>query len=168
MRYPFPFRRNTPAWTIVALALAALLASAFWWNGGLPVRELPRGSVTAFLEGAALRPSFGGKVFCAPDVLGTRLQETAAGPVVREYAYARCQEFYPVRGRLELGSGASVPVIITARRAGAGYSPVGYQVAPDGGDLEMFPPIIRRMIGGAERSPAPPGLTDRAAEYFRQ
>jgi hypothetical protein len=167
-KYTLWFRHNPQARASAVLALLALLAGGFWWSGGLPARELSREQVGAFLAGTLVKPSSGGKVFCVPDVLGTRLREAPAGALVREYVYARCQEYYLTAGRLELGTGASVPVIITARWAGAGYSLIGFRAAADdAGGLEMFPPLIRRRIAAAERLPDPPGPSAQAAAYFR-
>lgn len=167
-KYTLWFRHNPQERATTVLALLALLAGGLWWSGGLPARELPREQVGAFLAGTLVKPSSGGKVFCVPDVLGTRLQEAPAGALVREYVYARCQEYSSTAGRLEPGTGASVPVIITARREGLGYTIVGFQAAADdGGGLEMFPPLIRRRIAAAERLPDPSGPSAQAAAYFQ-
>ncbi len=130
--------------------------------------ELPRDQVEAFLADTLVKPAFGGRVFCVPDVLGTRKQETASGAIVREYVYAYCQEYYPGAGRLELGTGESVPVVLTARRTGGGYSLVGFQVPPDGGGgLEIFPPLIRWRIAAAERAVDLIDPAAQASAYFR-
>ena len=135
----------------------------------MPAGELPRGQVEAYLADTQVKPSFGGKVFCVPDVLGTRLRGTPAGVIVKEYVYADCQEYYPKAGHLELGTGAVLPVVITARRDGNGYSLVGSQTLPDGGGgREIFPPLIRWRLGVAEEgSPDRPDPSAQAAAYFR-
>ena len=86
--------------------------------------------------------SFGGKVFCSYDVLGT--EAWADGMDV--YVWALCGEYYLDNGVLTLGTASSLPVAIHMQKAGRVYEVVSCEIPSDGTD---YMPSIQRIFTAA-------------------
>jgi hypothetical protein len=85
--------------------------------------------------------AFGGKVFCAYDVLGTTLRENGADV----YVWALCGEYYLVNNMLTQGTASSLPVALHLQASNGEYQVVSHEVPGDGtqywpGIQRIFPP----------------------------
>ena len=91
--------------------------------------------------------SFGGRVFCAIDLLGTASRDDW----MDVYAWALCGEYYLSGKDLVLGSAVSVPVALHLQGSGGRYRVLTHEMPGNGtqywSDVEMiFPPhAIRAM-----------------------
>ena len=72
--------------------------------------------------------AFGGKVFCAYNVLGTQQQEE----ITTLYLWTLCQEFYQEQQQLRKGTGVSVPVSVTLENKGDSRQIIEYTIPRDG------------------------------------
>lgn len=133
--------------------VAAVLTTVWLVTGGLPTQGLPHGLVTDALARDLVRPSYGGRVFCAYDSLGARRRWTGAGAATEEYAWALCQEYYPDGGHLAEGSGARLPVVVEARRTPDGDAVTDLR-APltSRDDRQIFPILVQWRIHARERA----------------
>jgi hypothetical protein len=82
---------------------------------------------------------FGGKVFCAYDVLGTSLRIGATDV----YVWALCGEYYFENDKLTLGTASSLPVAMHMQKVDGQYQVVRYEIPSDGSG---FMPSIRRIF----------------------
>jgi hypothetical protein len=86
--------------------------------------------------------SFGGKVFCSYDVLGSEARSDG----MDVYVWALCGEYYLDNGVLTLGTGSSMPVAIHMQKAGRVYEVVSCEIPSDGMD---YMPSIQRIFTAA-------------------
>ncbi len=70
-----------------------------------------------YLPKNIISPSFGGKVFCADDWLGSESKNEN----IYVYAWVVCSEYYLTEGKIEEGTGTSLPVVLTAVKSNSGY-----------------------------------------------
>ena len=83
--------------------------------------------------------SFGGKVFCAYDVLGSEVSDETADV----YVWALCGEYYLDQGALTLGTASSLPVALHMQKSNGEYRLTGHEVPGDG---TAYMPSIRRIF----------------------
>jgi hypothetical protein len=90
---------------------------------------------------------FGGKVFCAYDVLGTGPRDDG----VDVYVWALCGEYTLDNSVLTLGTASSLPVALHMQKSNGQYTVTSYEVPRDGIDYgssiqRIFPPAaIEKM-----------------------
>jgi hypothetical protein len=72
--------------------------------------------------------SFGGKVFCAYDVLAVDMQVDSANV----YVWVMCLEYYPDDGRLVMGTGSSLPVALYMQKSDGQYEVTRQAIPRDG------------------------------------
>lgn len=82
-----------------------------------------------------------GKAFSRFEVCGV---EEADG-IIHEYVWYYFSEYVVKDGRLVSGSGASLPVALTVRRAGDSFIVEGHK-EPVAGELDMFPQKLRTAL----------------------
>lgn len=93
---------------------------------------------------------FGGKVFCAYDVLGTESWDDG----VDVYVWALCGEYTLDNDVLTLGTASSLPVALHMQKSNGQYTVTSYEVPRDGIDYgpsiqRIFPPdAIEKMCVG--------------------
>jgi hypothetical protein len=76
-------------------------------------------------EGAS---AYGGKVFCAYQVMGTG----QAGPVIQLYLWAFVQEYYVEQTVLKEGSASSLPVVLVLKMQAGKYQIIDFKDAGEG------------------------------------
>jgi len=108
-----------------------------------------------YLEQNLGETGFGGKVFCAHNVLGIN----ESGEQIHVYVYAVCQEYYLKGEDLTKGTGSALPVALLVQKTGSQYRVVSHEVPGDGSrfsaDVErIFPPDIRKKVYSAPSSNA--------------
>jgi len=117
---------------LVALVLTALAActpkSA---NFLLPVND--------YLVQNFGQASFGGKVFCAYDVLGTESRDDRADV----YVWALCGEYYLDNNVLTLGTASSLPVALYVQESDGKYNVIDHEFPGDG---TAYMPDIQRIF----------------------
>ncbi len=107
-------------------------------------------------------PSFGGRVYCAVDILG---QSAVAAAV---YVWTTCQEFYGTKSNVEQGTGVSAPVLLHVQGSGPKLRVTSWKMPGDGAmyqrDIDqMFPPAIAgRVMHGLSQSNVEHQLLQRA------
>ena len=121
---------------ILVLALAFLVACT-------PASSDYLAPVESYLVENIGQASFGGKVFCAYDVLEADVR--ADGTDV--YVWALCGEYYLDNGVLTLGTAGSLPVALHMQESGGQYVVTGHAVPGDG--TEYWPGIQRIFPAGA-------------------
>jgi hypothetical protein len=75
-----------------------------------------------------ISPAFGGKVFCAYDLLNL----TEKKERMHVYVWAMCEEYYLDNGTLTMGTGASLPVAVHLSYSGSIYLLESKQIPSDG------------------------------------
>jgi len=93
----------------------------------------------AYLVENIAESSFGGKVFCAYDILAMDMRKDAANV----YVWALCGEYFLADGTLTLGTASSLPVVISMKRSFGGYTITGYAFPQDG---MGYMPSIRELF----------------------
>lgn len=115
-------------------------------------------------------PNFGGRVYCAVDVLGR------SSDARRAYLWLFCQELYLSGGEVQEGTGVSAPVLVTVSvsGSGAGTTVTSWRMPRDGAgytaDIRaMFPAAIaeRAVAQDVRPSPSPEQLKALAARELR-
>jgi hypothetical protein len=107
-------------------------------------------------------PNFGGRVYCAVDLLG---QSSDGGDV---YVWALCEEFYGTKSNVEQGTGVSAPVLLHVNGSGPHIVVTSWQMPGDGAayahDIAtMFPAsVARRVMHGPPDTGAEARLRQRA------
>jgi hypothetical protein len=96
------------------------------------------------LVGSALverigQASFGGKVFCAYDVLGANIRTDGADV----YVWAFCAEYYLENGALTMGTASSLPVALHMQKSNGQYQVVSHEIPGDGTE---YMPTIQRIF----------------------
>jgi hypothetical protein len=108
-------------------------------------------------------PNFGGRVYCAVDLLG----QSPDGCDV--YVWTLCQEFYGTKSTVELGTGVSAPVLLHVNGSGPHMVLTSWRMPGDGAvyarDIAtMFPAsVARRVTHGTPDAGAETRLQQRAA-----
>jgi hypothetical protein len=85
--------------------------------------------------------SFGGKVFCAWDLL----EEAQRSDGVDLYVWALCAEYYLEGKTLTMGTASSLPVALHLQKSGNEYAVISHEIPLDGVDYwpsiqRIFPP----------------------------
>jgi hypothetical protein len=98
------------------------------------------GLIKNYLEENVGIATFGGKVFCAYEVLG----EEKKGTTINEYLWVLCREYYLENDNLKEGSGISLPVALIIQEGESGYKVINHKIPRDGNyygtDIrEIFP-----------------------------
>jgi hypothetical protein len=119
-----------------ALAMAVLSACA-------PASPDYLAPVESYLIENIGEASFGGKVFCAYDVLGADLRAERADV----YVWALCAEYHLEGGALTMGTAGSLPVALTMQKSNGQYTVTGHAVPGNGTDY--WPSILRIFPAGA-------------------
>ena len=107
-------------------------------------------------------PNFGGRVYCAVDLLG----QSADGRDV--YVWTLCQEFYGTKSTVEQGTGVSAPVLLHVNGSGPDLVVTSWRMPGDGAayvhDIAtMFPAsVARRVLRGTPDAGAETRLLQRA------
>jgi hypothetical protein len=91
---------------------------------GAPAGNVSPDEISAYLAGKIGSASFGGRVFCAHQLLGSDADHL--------YLLALCEEYYPKDGMLELGTGISVPVVLVLGHSDGRDSITGHVLPVDG------------------------------------
>ena len=115
---------------------------------------------------------FGGKVFCTHKTLD--IEETEQG--INEYLYVYCQEYYLTDGYLKMGTGRSLPVVLSLQKENQTYKAVGHKTPRDGSqsshDVEtLFPARTHKeieAITGALPAFWREELEKKASNYFQK
>jgi hypothetical protein len=79
-----------------------------------PLFGLPTETILGYLARKVGLSSFGGKVFCAYEILDS--DQSASNPAI--YLWALCEEYYMVGETINKGTGISVPVALYLNKAG--------------------------------------------------
>lgn len=112
-------------------------------GGSQTVSAKDDGVIQSYLDQKVLSPLFGGKVFSAHKVLGT-----AEGKV---YVWALLQEYYKKDNKLEMGTGWSVPLVLTVQNGTNGMVVSEHKYPGDGSlfttDVKsLFPKGLQQEI----------------------
>jgi hypothetical protein len=91
----------------------------------------------AWIRGALLGGSFGGRFYCGLSVLGV-----AAKPP-RVFVWAYCEEFYNKAGAAIPGSASSQPAVLRISGSGPSTTILGFAVPRSG---SLYGPEIRRLF----------------------
>jgi hypothetical protein len=83
--------------------------------------------------------AFGGKVFCAHDILGSSLRIGVADV----YVWALCGEYYLENGKLTFGTASSLPVALHMQKVDGQYLVVRHEIPNDGSG---FMPSVQRIF----------------------
>ncbi len=83
--------------------------------------------------------SFGGKVFCAYDVLGADLRSGSADVFV----WALCAEYFLDNGALTMGTACSLPVALHMEEVDGLFQVTSYEIPGNGTD---YSPSIQRIF----------------------
>lgn len=98
-------------------------------------------------------PNFGGRVYCAVDLLGQ-------SPDGRDlYVWTLCQEFYGTKSNVEQGTGVSTPVLLRVNGNGQHVVVTSWRMPGDGSayahDIAtMFPASVARHVMDGTPDPA--------------
>jgi hypothetical protein len=95
--------------------------------------------VKAYLVKNVGQASYGGKIFCACDMLGTEPRNDG----LDVYVWALCGEYYLDNGHLTLGTASSLPVALSLQKENGHYTVTSYEVPRDGID---YGPSIQRIF----------------------
>jgi hypothetical protein len=107
-------------------------------------------------------PNFGGRVYCAVDLLG----QSSDGRDV--YVWTLCEEFYGTKSNVEQGTGVSAPVLLRVTGSGPHLVITSWRMSGDGAayahDIAtMFPAsVARRVMHGTPDAGAEIRLQQRA------
>lgn len=132
--------------------------------------------VSSYLVENIGETSFGGKTFCAYDVLDMEIRADGADV----YVWALCGEYYLENNVPTLGTAGSLPVALHLQKSGEQVRLASYEIPLSGGDYgpsiqDIFPPdAIRNMCEGniecynerAERLEE--NIEEQAREYYGQ
>lgn len=157
----FSFFEKLPSWgkrlliIIIFLLVFMVLKQVLFYSfelAGIDLREMIMESVyqsinkeenradeafiKRYLEENIGIAAFGGKVFCAYDVLG----EKREGIIINEYLWALCLEYYLKDENLKEGSGISLPVALAIEEQG---QIVSHRIPRDG---SYYGPDIREIF----------------------
>jgi hypothetical protein len=130
------------------------------------------GVTRPYLTENVIKPSFGGKVFCAYKAMD--VDKADGGASVIEYVFADCQEYSLSGGELRRGAGADLPVALFIQKVNGSYRVVRHEIPGDGSrhssDVErIFPPKIRREVISYEaKSPLDGDAEKQARDFYRQ
>ena len=91
-----------------------------------------------YLDRKVADRGFGGKAYCAYEVLDTEKSGTSE----RLYLWAVCQEYRRKNQKLEAGTGGSFPVALTIRRENEKIEVLSHQIPRDGSDYGSDPKVI--------------------------
>src|SRR5262249_23344550 len=112
---------------------------------------------------------FGGKTFCTHKTLD--IEETEQGVI--EYLYVDCQEYYLNDNHLKMGTGSSLPVVLSLQKNNQTYKAVGHKTPRDGSqnwhDIEtLFPSRTHKEIEDITGVPNfwREELEKKASKYF--
>jgi hypothetical protein len=110
---------------------------------------------------------FGGRVFCAHEVLDVE----GSGESVKEYVFAVCQEYDVRGGGLREGTGAAMPVALQLGMRDQAYQVISYQTPEDSpryeGDVKrMFPEKTHPEIFYGDRKGVLAAVEQKAKSYY--
>ncbi len=137
--------------TIVVLIATTSLLMGLYFNKRHATEEVydPQLDLVIkdYLPENIISPSSGGKVFCAYDWLGsdTKNDKTYV------YAWVVCSEYYLTEGKIEEGTGTSLPVVLVTVKSNSGYQ-INELKKPNDGTYyaqsikNIFPKRIREKI----------------------
>jgi hypothetical protein len=103
------------------------------------IAGISEAAIDSYLAANVGVSGFGGKVFCAHEVLDVE----SRGERVKEYVFAVCQEYSVRGGSLSEGTGVGIPVALEMERRGQAYQVVAHQ-AP--GDSPRYAGDVRRIF----------------------
>jgi hypothetical protein len=95
-------------------------------------------SVKDYLSTKVATQGFGGKSFCAYDVLGA----TTTGQTTTLYLWALCQEYYRANQALQQGTGSSFPIAVTLNTTLKPVQVTGHRQPRDGALYAEDMPVI--------------------------
>jgi hypothetical protein len=98
--------------------------------GGEPKQTNQVQDIENYLAANVGGAAFGGRVFCAYDVLATE----QAGNITTLYLWALCLEYYREQQQLEKGAGVSLPVALTLQNQAGSLRVLEHKVPGDGKD----------------------------------
>jgi hypothetical protein len=132
---------------LLLLSLAISLAAAAGCRNSRPeltgeqrqIAEASEAAVDGYLASNVGTASFGGKVFCAHEVLDVE----SKGERVNEYVFAVCQEYGVSDGSLREGTGVGIPVAVEMERRGRAFQVVAHQVP---GDSPRYAGDVKRIF----------------------
>ncbi len=108
--------RKIPAVIVMFLAACA------------PVQPAYLEGVEGDLVAAVGQSNFGGKIFCAYDLLGSRGREEE----MEVFVWALCREYFLAGQELTSGTASSLPVALHLKKSGDGYALTGFDIPQDG------------------------------------
>ncbi|KAF0109348.1 MAG: hypothetical protein FD146_392 [Anaerolineaceae bacterium] len=118
--------------TFILVLILALLAAC------TPTSPDYRAPVESYLVENIGQANFGGKVFCAYDVLEADLRTDDADV----YVWALCAEYYLEDGALTMGTASSLPVALHLQESNGQYVVTGHEIPGDGSqywpDIQKF------------------------------
>lgn len=91
----------------------------------------------AWIQGALLGGSFGGRFFCGLSVMGADASPS------RVYIWAYCKEFYNKGGVAAPGSASSIPAVLQISGSGSATKVSGFAVPGSG---SLYDPDVRRLF----------------------
>lgn len=164
---------------LLSFLLSVILLPACTIMNRKPAASSPNPSVTYlahvqdYLVKHIVQANFGGRVFCAYDVLGADMLSDRADV----YVWALCAEYYREGEILTMGTASSLPVAMHMQISSGGYQMVSSEVPEDGigygASLQrIFPEAaIERMCHDNadcynERANRLEGATKQQAEEF--
>lgn len=124
--------------------------------------------IEKYLDEKMMNPEFGGKVFSASEIF-----ETSKDKI---YLWAYIQEYYKKDNTLELGTGWSVPAVLSVEFSADGLKILIHKVPCDGENYSndirsMFPEDIQQKIFDFSGTEGIPKLEknskERAEKYFK-
>jgi hypothetical protein len=116
------------------------------------IAEATEMAIDSYLAANVGVSAFGGKVFCAHEVLDVE----SRGERVNEYVFAICQEYSVRNERLREGTGGGIPVALEMERREQAYKVIAHQVPGDSpryaGDVKrIFPEKTHNEISEGDR-----------------
>ena len=110
---------------------------------------------------------FGGRVFCAHEVLDVE----GSGESVKEYVFAVCQEYGLRGGSLREGTGVAMPVALQLEGRDQKYQVISHQTPGDSpryeGDVKrMFPEKTHPEIINGDRKGLLAAVEQKAKSYY--
>jgi hypothetical protein len=131
------------------LSLAILLAAATGCRksrlelttGQKQIADASEAAIDSYLAANVGMSGFGGKLFCAHEVLDVE----SRGERASEYVFAICQEYSVRNGNLREGTGVGIPVAVEMERREQAYQVVAHQVP---GDSPGYADDVKRIFPG--------------------
>ena len=139
---PTPTLTNNPATTPIPEDLPLVTTNE---NSAVPLpinESLINQALDDYLPQRILEPAYDGRIFCAHHLYGFDKDETTN--LIYAYVWAYCEEYNLVNGEIEMGSGSSLPDLVSLKVHQGKLGVHGHNAPQDGHGYaqsikEMFP-----------------------------